>query len=985
MQRQTLMVCSTSHEVYAAARQASYLDYAREAKVYNRIRGTQETARSLRTKDIQRIKNFEQIIDTIDRHNLNRSLRPFYDYENRLQNPGNVSEEVRQQQKTDYDVDITVLENALDSDPTAVSSTIAAILRVGENSEQAQAAANALTEIFGDYVIGAIESIWNGGRNSGTNIDSLRLAIQYAALANGECRRVVNSEYFQNAEPEKQVALLTNAVRADASNQAVTDAVADAVHEFKVSEVEKELMADKETTARIDQTKAKVVASIAERNRATDNLQKQQDVEAQKAEAVRQANEDLQKDPSKENANAVARATNEQTSAAEVTHEWEQAVEKAEQKEQQAKEEADRVNKETMTEIRQKAEAIVNERDAQKAEQLAQRKKMAEEAEARREEERRQKIIEDQRSGKTMEEANRAKLKRWAAEHGLTGEEAEHRVNELMEFIRKKEMGKIDMSKQFSKSEGLLMMGELSRRFNVNVVFGKMADGDHGKYDNDTNTITLNENLTAGQIMVEFALHELTHSLEQSGSYQKYHDTVLGAMYQSDAELNDAIAKKMADYEESGHPIDDIQAKKELVAEFTRTKLNNKDVVGRMVDAGLGGRMRNFLHNINQFLKNAKLTGREKIDAENLRRAERLFQKAINERAKAHGAVTSENITTGQQGRNGEIYASENSAGEEYAVNSGIEALTDAQKQQVLEEANIDYQSALDRGDMEAAQQDVDFAAEQAFTNSKARTEDGKLMPLFHGTSADFNVFDTSISGGKNGTQEGYGIYLTDNPEIPKQYGGRTISAYVNMERPAYADRKTIKRSELAKVIKATCEKEAQSFVDEGSYDNVQDAIRDTWISNYIYTPEYKSINDAYNAVANLILDQNDNDSDIVGELLIGQGIRDYNRAMDFYHNVLTPLTGIDGIWAKWTNQDTGEVSNVLLAFDSSQIKSNEAVTYDDQGNVIPLDQRFSDNPDIRYAAGDMELTDAQKAEVLKSIGADSSIPFASLGEVLWW
>jgi hypothetical protein len=64
---------------------------------------------------------------------------------------------------------------------------------------------------------------------------------------------------------------------------------------------------------------------------------------------------------------------------------------------------------------------------------------------------------------------------------------------------------------------------------------------------------------------------------------------------------------------------------------------------------------------------------------------------------------------------------------------------------------------------------EVQEAAEKAFKNSKARTEDGKLMPVYHGTSADFNVFDTSISGGKNGVQEGYGIYLTDNPEIPKQ------------------------------------------------------------------------------------------------------------------------------------------------------------------------------------------------------------------------
>ena len=44
------------------------------------------------------------------------------------------------------------------------------------------------------------------------------------------------------------------------------------------------------------------------------------------------------------------------------------------------------------------------------------------------------------------------------------------------------------------------------------------------------------------------------------------------------------------------------------------------------------------------------------------------------------------------------------------------------------------------------------------------------------------------------------------------------------------------------------------------------------------------------------ILEQNDNDSDIIGELLQGQGVRNYGRAMEFYHEILTPLTGFDGI-----------------------------------------------------------------------------------------
>ena len=43
------------------------------------------------------------------------------------------------------------------------------------------------------------------------------------------------------------------------------------------------------------------------------------------------------------------------------------------------------------------------------------------------------------------------------------------------------------------------------------------------------------------------------------------------------------------------------------------------------------------------------------------------------------------------------------------------------------------------------------------------------------------------------------------------------------------------------------------------------------------------------------------------------------------------------------------------IAFDPSQYKLSDTVTYDDNGNVIPIDQRYNrNNPDIRYSLNDM-------------------------------
>ena len=62
---------------------------------------------------------------------------------------------------------------------------------------------------------------------------------------------------------------------------------------------------------------------------------------------------------------------------------------------------------------------------------------------------------------------------------------------------------------------------------------------------------------------------------------------------------------------------------------------------------------------------------------------------------------------------------------------------------------------------------------------------------------------------------------------------------------------------------------------------------------------------------------------------------------------------GYDGIVDKG-GKNGGETHTVYIPFSSEQIKYAEPVTYDDNGNVIPLSERFkSDNNDIRYSDRD--------------------------------
>ena len=212
---------------------------------------------------------------------------------------------------------------------------------------------------------------------------------------------------------------------------------------------------------------------------------------------------------------------------------------------------------------------------------------------------------------------------------------------------------------------------------------------------------------------------------------------------------------------------------------------------------------------------------------------------------------------------------------------------------------------------------------QEYFKDSKVRTEDGSLKVMYHGTQNQFTVFDFS-QGGKNGTAEGFGIYLTDNPEVSQSYGDRIIKGYANITKPAYSDRRTIKRNELAKLIRETVSIEAQRWLND--YDgDIKAAEKDTWISNYTYTYD-KSISAAINEVTDSILDMNDNDMDIIQEVMSGMAIRDYNRAVEFY-DALTRITGYDGFVTNWTNDENGTSSLIALAFRSNQIKNVDNLT----------------------------------------------------------
>lgn len=275
---------------------------------------------------------------------------------------------------------------------------------------------------------------------------------------------------------------------------------------------------------------------------------------------------------------------------------------------------------------------------------------------------------------------------------------------------------------------------------------------------------------------------------------------------------------------------------------------------------------------------------------------------------------------------------------------------------------------------------DLSEGQQEYFKNSKIRDENGALKVMYHGTQNDFTVFDFS-QGGKNGTAEGFGIYLTDNPEVSQSYGDRIIEGYANITKPAYSDRRTIKRNELAKLIKETVSQEAKQLAED--YDgDLKAAEKDTWISNYVDTYN-QNMKSAINETVDSIMQMNDNDMDIIQEVMTGMAIRDYPDAVEFY-DTLTRVTGIDGFLTNWTSRDNGSKSLIALAFRSNQIKNvdnqnptdNQDIRYSLSNDFVDFTEMDMFQPDAngQFAEEEMASILEEGAAVLKDVPIDKKV-----------
>lgn len=213
----------------------------------------------------------------------------------------------------------------------------------------------------------------------------------------------------------------------------------------------------------------------------------------------------------------------------------------------------------------------------------------------------------------------------------------------------------------------------------------------------------------------------------------------------------------------------------------------------------------------------------------------------------------------------------------------------------------------------------------------------GNPQKLYHGTPTpdvtDF-AFDPRRIGTNAGSSEGRGFYTVTVPDTAQGYThgtGNVLELYSNMQKPIELHgSKSLSLPQLKKIIKSTAETEARKMAAEEGEKYTPEWIKDTWISNYTYTPD-KPISASIDDVARKVKQFNNNAFDQVEEMFVGSHrFPEVSRATN-------SATGYDGVhshgYIGTSKANADEVGDIYVHWFPEQLKATS-----NRGTFNPAD-----------------------------------------------
>lgn len=313
--------------------------------------------------------------------------------------------------------------------------------------------------------------------------------------------------------------------------------------------------------------------------------------------------------------------------------------------------------------------------------------------------------------------------------------------------------------------------------------------------------------------------------------------------------------------------------------------------------------------------------------------------------------------------------------------------------------SDADYLSAAESGDEKTAAEMVRKAAEEAFKDSVVRDDNGNLLKVYHGRVSKFNVFDREFANIEGDMGKGF-YFSSQKDDVDSNYANNegpdltnkiarlaerieaeqdidydeakkkarehyiksepnTVEAYLNVKNPAIIsndndgtyleynenyDEETDDYGDpegsLVDFVEAleSAAEDYESFRPVNFWEALGDGIYDGGISLKDAIPLLKE---------NIIDELSDENGDLAINEVIRQAIEDIGFDGIIDKTVSEKFRNMQGMYSDTTH---------YIVFDSSQIKSADPITYDNDGNIIPLSERFnSSEKDIRYSESDID------------------------------
>ena len=582
--------------------------------------------------------------------------------------------------------------------------------------------------------------------------------------------------------------------------------------------------------------------------------------------------------------------------------------------------------------------------------------------------------------------------------------EADYLDNETLESVEENEYDKtIRLMDGRAKplTEAQAYVQSVGRALGYTVVIddlsrgGRTASGKSFKATTrgffDGQTIYLHEGQTTFDAVVEIFKHEITHYSELNPEmYKKYAKTVFDSKVFENwisgkakgrshpARLGQYRQSIIDIYEANGKTLDPTAADREIIANFTSEMLFNEkgNTLERFINE-VNSEDRNaisqFIHDFISWLK-ARLKG-EKVSIKIVKLENRfaaVLRNVDNANAQKNNTTNDGDVQNLSADKSVGYYSSQEQNIER--TNAGLDDSAFSMPEnddktnhsfEITPEQDAAYLDAVNNGDMETAQRMVDEAAR----------ENGYRIKGHHGTDVRFTIFNREKTSTSN--DFGQGFYFSSSEYEAEQYQKDDAfgDTYNKIDGIAYDNALEIIRDMgedasddalFTKIYNEEFDKELKRRTDEGVVINAYLKMENPFI---VSTAKWITEEEAIDIAKNTMYADDVPDDIAISDWIhsIKAYAKQHDGKVDTHHfannmghainltNALLHQGKYDGILDYSIRTKFGSISDFhAIALYSNKIKDSSPVTYDDNGNVIPLSERFNeDDNDIRYSFED--------------------------------